>query len=416
MESIEHLAAAVPDLIVEVPNHRKWFSLRLLDLPPSLADDINSWQMRRNVQAVSDRGRPSGERRVAGTRRRRRPIRPSSAQSYLGLLLSFITMEVRTSIPLDGLRTLADVVDLDNVDRGLAAYEKHFGGIKHRHLGQVMRVLCIIAGHWVRVGDDHLEELRAWTTEVSSDAIYTMSERTKEAIRALHDPRLLARLLTAPEWVFNGIVSRSWLRHHDAVQAQAAFATQIILNAPVRIHNASRVHLDLNIRWIGVGKDQRVLIEFSAESVKNNIDLSYQLSSDTIRLLDLYLARVRPKLLRDPSNRWLFPGEGGGPKGSGLLSSQIAAFTEQHVGVRLTAHRLRPAAGFIHLRRSGNDTMTVQRLLGHKDLKTTEKYYISFSQDQATHAYDQSLRLTRDELAPLLDTPVRRARRKREAD
>ena len=214
MESIEHLAAAVPDLIVEVPNRRNWFSLRLSDLPPSLADDINSWQMhelgktRRNAQSASNGGRPSGEKHVAGTRRRRRPIRATSAQSYLRLLLSFITMEVGSGIPLDSLRTLVDVVDLDNVDQGLTAYQKHFGGIKRRHLGQVMRVLCIIAGHWVRVGDEHLEELRAWTYEVSSDERYAMSAATREAVRSLRDLRTLARLLTAAETVITQLLSR----------------------------------------------------------------------------------------------------------------------------------------------------------------------------------------------------------------
>jgi integrase len=412
---------SVPNLVVEVPNRRNWFSLRLKDLPHSLADDINSWltrelgRNRRNEPVASERGRISGERRVAGTRRRRKSIRPSSGKSYLGLLLSFITMEVKAGIPLDSLRSLRDVVDLDNADRGLAAYEQHFSGVKRRHLGQVMRVICVVAGHWVRVDDDHLGELRAWTSEVSSDARYGMSEATKEAVRALRDPRTLGRLLTAAEMMMTQILSQARISQRDAVLAQAAFATQFVLNAPERIHNSSRAHLDLNIRRVGSGTDQRVIIEYPAESVKNNVDLTYELSPDTIRLLDLYLAQVRPKLLRK-ANRWLFPGEDDGPKGASLLSAQIAAFTEKHVGVRLTAHRLRPAAGYIHLRRSGNDTLTVQRLLGHKDLKTTARYYIWFSQDEATRAYDESLRLTRDELAPFLDVPVRRVRRKRRDD
>ena len=419
MESLDDLAAAIPDLTVEVPNRRNWFSLRSKDLPQSLADDINSWltrelgKSRRNEPVPSERRRLSGERRVAGTRRRRKSIRPSTAKSYLALLLAFITMQVRAGIQLNDLRSLRDVVDLDNADRGLAAYEQHFGGAKRRHLGQVMRVVCVVAGHWVRVEDDHLEELRAWTSEVSSDARYGMSERTKESVRALRDPRILARLLTAPEAVMAQVLSRPRISRGDAVLAQAAFATQFILNAPARILNAGQVHLDLNLRRIGAGAEQRVIIEFPAESVKNHVDLSYELSPDTIRLLELYLAKVRPKLLRDRSNRWLFPGEADGPKGLGLLSSQIADFTEKHVGVRLTAHRLRPAAGYIHMRRTNNDTLTVQRLLGHTDLKTTEKYYIWMSQDEATRAYDQSLRLTRDELAPLLDSKVRRVRRKK---
>src|SRR5262245_18662798 len=185
MEPLGDLAAALPDLIVEVPNRRSWFSLRLDSLPPSLAEDISNWlareegKSRRVEPAAPQHSRPSSERRVTGTRRRRKPIRPSTAKSYLALLLSFITMQVRAGIPLESLRTLHDVVDLDHVDRGLAAYERHFGGIKRRHLGQVMRVLCVVAGHWVRVGEDQLAELRTWTSEVTCDARYGMSERTK---------------------------------------------------------------------------------------------------------------------------------------------------------------------------------------------------------------------------------------------
>jgi integrase len=420
MEPLSQLAAAIPDLIVEVPNRRNWFSLRMQDLPESLAQDIDNWlareegKMRRIESVAHQRSGLSPERRVAGTRRRRKPIRPSTAKSYRALLLSFITMEIRAGIPLESLQTLSDVVDLDHVDRGLTTYERHFGGVKRSHLGQVMRVLCVVAGHWVRVGDDQLAELRTWTSEVTCDTRYSMSERTKEALRALRDPRLLAHLLTAPEKIFAGLLSKRSLRERDAVLAQTAFATQFILNAPARIHNAGRVDLDLNIRRIGAGDDQRVIIEYPAESVKNKIDLPYELRPETIRMLDLYLARVRPRLLRDRSNRWLFPGEGREPKGLGLLSSQIASFTERHVGVRLTAHRFRSAAGYIHLRRSNNDILTVQRLLGHRDLRTTEKYYIWMSQDEATRAYDETLRLTRDELAPLVCAPVRRVRRKRD--
>jgi integrase len=238
-------------------------------------------------------------------------------------------MEVGAGIPLNDLHSLRDVVDLDNADRGLAAYEQHFNGVKRRHLGQVMRVICVVAGHWVRVEDDHLEELRAWTSEVSGNARYGMSERTKELVRALRDPRILARLLTAPETVMIQVLSRPRISRRDAVLAEAAFAAQFILNAPERIHNSSRAHLDLNVRRVGAGIDQRVIIEYPAETVKNHVDLRYELSPDTIRLLDLYLAKVRPKLLRDRSNRWLFPGEADGPKGAGLLSSQIAAFTEK---------------------------------------------------------------------------------------
>src|SRR5262245_52649537 len=150
MEPFGCLAASIPDLIIDVPNRRTWFSLHCEDLPRSLADDIDNWLSReegRNRRAEPTATQlvgPSGRRRTLGTRRRRKSIRPSTAKSYRALLLSFVTMEIKAGIALESLQTLSDVLSLDHVDRGLSAYQQHFEGLKRRHLGQVMRVLCII--------------------------------------------------------------------------------------------------------------------------------------------------------------------------------------------------------------------------------------------------------------------------------
>jgi hypothetical protein len=78
MESLERLAAAVPDLIIEVPNRRSWFSLRLDQLPSTLAADISNW-------LSADRGIDPRLRRShlnGAGHPHRRPIRPCTAASY----------------------------------------------------------------------------------------------------------------------------------------------------------------------------------------------------------------------------------------------------------------------------------------------------------------------------------------------
>src|SRR5262245_48185352 len=122
MESFAELASAIPDLIIEVPNRRKWFSRRLDQLPATLAADIKNW-------LAADQGADPRLRRARLNRAalpHRKPIRPRTAESYLRIMLEFITMEIRAGIPLDSFRALADVVDPQNVDRGLAEYERHF--------------------------------------------------------------------------------------------------------------------------------------------------------------------------------------------------------------------------------------------------------------------------------------------------
>src|SRR5262249_4106273 len=147
MEQIAELASAVPDLIIEVPNRRRWFRLDESQLHPALVADLANWLS--TEQAANPKLRRA---RLRGKgRRRRKPIRPTTAASYRTLILQFIAMEIQGGVPVEHLNSLADVVNLDNVDRGLAQYEAHFKGEKRRHLGQVMRIVCLIARHWVRV-------------------------------------------------------------------------------------------------------------------------------------------------------------------------------------------------------------------------------------------------------------------------
>jgi len=186
MESIECLVALVPDLTIEVPNRRNWFSPRSEDLPPTLVADFKAW-------LTADQGLDMPLRRArtrTDGRRRRKSIKPRTAARYRQLILEFIAMEVRAGVPLEKLLTLREVVDLDYVDKGLACYERHFQGEKRRHLGQVMRIVCLVARHWVNVPSEHDSLLWAWTRDVSGPR-HGLTDKNKKTLLDLRDPHRL---------------------------------------------------------------------------------------------------------------------------------------------------------------------------------------------------------------------------------
>ena len=386
MESIERLAALVPDLTIEVPSRRTWFSPRLEELPPSLAAEIETW-------LAADQGTDMQLRRARAAttegRRRRKPIKPGTAACYKQLMLEFIAMEVRAGVPIEKLQTLGDVVDLDNVDRGLAAYEQHFLGKKRRHLGQVMRIVCLVARHWVRVAPEHDSQLWAWTKDVSG-VRHGMTEKNKKTLLDLRDPYRLALLLGLCPRVFSEVLAKPMLRRRDALLAQAAFTVALLLNAPARIGNIAEINLDTHLRRVGSGGEEKVFLMFPGDEVKNEEDLLYPLSDRTRELLDVYLARIRPKLAPRES-RWLFPGEAGEHKGLGLLSEQIADLTEQRVGVRITAHQFRHIAATLLVQRSPNGLHVAGKLLGHRSLSTTMRNYAWLSNEDALKLYNDLL-------------------------
>jgi hypothetical protein len=385
MESIERLAALVPDLTIEVPNRRNWFSPKPEQLPPTLAADIKAW-------LAADQGTDKRLRRARATtesRRRRNRIKPRTAACYKQLMHEFIAMEVRAGVPIEKLQTLGDVVDLDNVDKGLAAYEQHFKGEKRRHLGQVMRIVCLVARHWVRVPPEHDSQLWAWTKDVSG-VRHGMTEKNKATLLDLRDPYRLRLLLGLCRRVFSEVLAKPRLRRRDALLAQAAFAVALLLNAPARIGNIAEINLDTHLRRVGAGGEEKVFLMFPGDEVKNEEDLLYPLSDRTRELLDVYLARIRPKLAPRES-RWLFPGEAGRHKGFGLLSQQIADLTEQRVGARITAHQFRHIAATLLVQRSPNGLHVASKLLGHRSLSTTMRNYAWLNNEEALKLYNDLL-------------------------
>jgi len=218
-------------------------------------------------------------------------------------------------------------------------------------------------------------------------------------------------LLGLPAAVFDEVLAKPRIRRRDAVRAQTAFVIALLPNAPGRICNIAEIDLDSNLRRVGAGAEEKVFLMFPADQVKNEEDLLYPLSARTRELLDVYLARIRPKLLSGNS-RWLFPGAGNTHKGAGLLSQQIADLTEQRVGVRITGHQFRHIAATMLVQRCPNGLHIASKLLGHRSLSTTLRNYAWLSNEDALKVWNDLLLKT--EIEAGVDANVgRRPRRPR---
>jgi integrase len=82
--------------------------------------------------------------------------------------------------------------------------------------------------------------------------------------------------------------------------------------------------------------------------------------------------------------------------------------------VRLTAHQFRHLAGFLYLRRNPGGHEVVRRLLGHKSIDTTTRFYAGMEVSEAIRHYDKHIESRRGELAEAKsDTKSKRSRRRR---
>jgi integrase len=219
---------------------------------------------------------------------------------------------------------------------------------------------------------------------------------------------LVESFLALPETIARRRRDKCEIKVRDAVAVQTALAVELLTVAPVRCGNLATIHLERNLVRIGSGKDGQTHLYFSADAVKNETELEFPLPPSTVALFDLYLTKFRPKLVRAP-NEWLFPGEGQRPKQAALLSKQIAKAVQSEIGVRLTAHQFRHLAGFLYLKANPGGHEVVRRLLGHKSIETTIRFYVGMEVSEAIRHYDRHIESRRAELA---QASVKRSRRR----
>lgn len=366
-----------PQVIVEVPDLRRWFAKPWELFTPELRADID---------AMLD----TSTRAEFGTRRRMPKIKPVSAGARRQLLRAFISALIDEGADPTALTSIADLVQIDVAETGLRHFYIRAGERITPQTHQIAKLLATLARHWVKVAEDHLEALRDLCRAVDPGR-HGMTEKNRATLRQFEQPEMVTRLLNLPAAVREEVRQRNRLRVVDAVRLQTALAVELLIVAPVRIKNLGQIHLDTNLIRVGVGRDQRWHLHFPREDVKNDVDLEFPLPPETADLLEYYRSEVRPRLVRDPSSRWLFPGEADSYKGVALLGSQIADLVSEKVGVRVTPHQFRHLAGFLYLQENPGAYEVVRRLLGHKDIATTLTFYAGMEQAAAARHYDRHL-------------------------
>jgi integrase len=100
----------------------------------------------------------------------------------------------------------------------------------------------------------------------------------------------------------------------------------------------------------------------------------------------------RPALVRGSNADWLFPGEAGEHKEKVSFSTQIVDRIQKSTGLRITVHQFRHAAGVLLLTHRPGEYELVRRILGHKSVQTTIRFYLALETTQASEIFTDIIR------------------------
>ncbi len=380
-----------PRLQVEVPVRRRDFSLSIDAFPDSFREDVERFLTQgANADVFSDSYY--------------KPVRPLTVRNRRRNIMMAATALVRSGFPADQITGLDVLVRLDNAKVALHFLYDRAGRKTTGHIYQIATLLKTIARHDVHNGEEAVEPLRKLCKRLKPKST-GLTEKNKRFLYQFADLKKLVALLTLPERSIDAAEQLHADRRRDAVRVELAISVAIELVIPIRVDNLAGLRLDEHLQFVG----DRAYLSIPAHETKNDNAVDAELPPHVARQLHLYVEKIRPRLIGAPSP-WLFPGEAGKRRRSGGFGAQLSSFIAKETGVTMTVHQFRHLAAKLYLDRHPDGFETVRRLLSHKSIETTMRFYRELESILATKRYGEFLeRLLAESQAKI---PVRPGRRR----
>jgi integrase/transcriptional regulator with XRE-family HTH domain len=311
-----------------------------------------------------------------------------------------------------------------------ALYEANLGTFESGYVASVLKTIKKIARDFCCCSPEDLKKVTDLIADYESDPD-GISERNKEKMQGF-TPTRLEDFIDLGSRMIAGVNARAELNRRKIERKEkrpatlaetydpemvrdvmAALAHEILLRRAPRSENVLGIRLDY-IRWL----EGNATIVIPSEKVKmrekDDPDLVIPLSPYASGILRAYIDKIRPLALparsegdaeRAEENPYLFPFQGDVRTAAadtqpyaGLLNRVVRAVHE-HVGVRINPHLYRHLLGWIWLREDVSKLAAVSKLLGHRSVETTAKYYAEIDETLALQAWNDFLEKKREQSA-----------------
>jgi integrase len=326
-----------------------------------------------------------------------RPLRAAVENAILPLLphgkarISRVRQAVRIGVPIEELTSFSRFLDPNLVERVIDSYREKDGGEPKTYTIDLSWKLLSIARQTRCLDEEGIEQLDELRADLEQDREGGLTEKNLTVIRQVMTASVWGEVLRVPARLMQEARD---LKHQApvkaALRAQLAVAIGILTVAPIRLGNLARIRLEENLIRPS-GPLLPYWLVFPNYDVKNRVKLEFDLKERLTKLIDEYVHEHRPALVRGSNAAWLFPGENGRHKTLATLGDQITNAVLDRVGIRVTPHQYRHAAGAIIIRTT-QDYEFARRVLGHKNVRTTIKFYLGLETAHATERFGDIVR------------------------
>ena len=370
------LAALLPDRglnLVDVPEKIvTWERVSWLELPASFKQETEEYLVWCSVPDPLD------------DNARARALAPET----LRLRRSYIHLAVSAACYAGGeigqLTSLSRLVEPETFKAILRQQWTENGKKFTAHISSLADVLITMASEWVKVPADQLAELKKARGKLGS-LRHGLTEKNKGLLLKFDDPQVLRRLIELPDKLWRKARRNPPNSIHWFVELQTSLAIDILLHVSPRIENLSAIRFDEHLHW-PQGRGKPALLVFRHDETKNDEPLEFELPQVLSDRLFVFRNEIAVAVIgRRPDA--LFVSRKGKPRSLATLRVSIQRAVLRHVGVKMTPHQFRHLAAQIHLDSHQGSYEVVRQLLGHKELKTTTRFYAGPNTRRAGRAH-----------------------------
>ena len=291
------------------------------------------------------------------------------------------------------LTSLGKLVEPETYRAILRQQWQETGGKSSAHLLGLANDLITVASEWVKVSADQLAELKKLRSKLGS-LPHGLTEKNRSLLRRLEDPRLLDRLVNLPDQLWRLARRNLSTSPRSFIDLQTALAIDILLHVAPRIEDLAALKFDEHIHW-PQGRGKPALFVFRQSKVPNGDPQEFELPAYLSDRLYEFRNEIAVSVIGRRPNV-LFVSRKGKPRKLSTLRVAIQRSVLRRIGLKITPHQFRHLAAQIHLNANPSAYEVVRQFLGHKEIKTTTRFYAGPNTRRAGRAHAELIRKLRD--------------------
>lgn len=307
-------------------------------------------------------------------------------------LLRMASILVAQGRDITTIQSLADLVTETSMRTALLhLYVRNGGPQKGWPPGAVTFACTVmhVAEAWCGFTGDDLEKLRSLRKLVKPER-KGLSRRNLDTLEQFDEPALLRRFLELPDELMRAAdkLKAEGCHVRAAEMHETGIALALLLVNPMRRQNL--VALDIQKHFRRDHRGNFLSLSIPGTQVKNGVGIEAELPRELARRLALHLREHHPRRSKVVTN-CLFPSRSGGPRAGEVLARAIKRAVGRYVGAEFNVHAIRHLMVKLLLDDSTDNIAVAQRMLGHRDAKTTVSMYGTITTRAAQKSWNASI-------------------------